>query len=272
LAGLAPLFLHRHHRDISIRQISFLGAGYSDYLDVLLEPDVETVGARLILDYLAGTVDDWELCDFQELPATSPLRRADVPPAIRALWIPSSACLVLPLNPGDLPRGSKTLRQSLRLLHGMPGMQFETASPRQFDEYLQALVRLHTARWNSREQPGMLASADLQAFHAEVAAGFAAGGYLRFYGLRHRGTLVSVLYGFFCRGKFYYYLSGFDPEYAKFSPGQAVLAHALECAMTEGARSFDFLRNNEPYKQRWGARPNQNYRLLLRSRQRPDRS
>src|SRR5438874_15242 len=40
LAGLAPLFIHRHHQNWDVRQLSFIGAGITDYLDVLCEREV----------------------------------------------------------------------------------------------------------------------------------------------------------------------------------------------------------------------------------------
>jgi len=55
------------------------------------------------------------------------------------------------------------------------------------------------------------------------------------------------------RRRFYYYLGGFDPEYARISPGQVddrPRDYASDC---EGACEFDFLRGQEDYKYKWGA-------------------
>ena len=87
---------------------------------------------------------------------------------------------------------------------------------------------------------------------------------LRFYALRYCDRLISVLYGFLGHNRFHYYLSGFDPEFARRSPGQSVLAYAMESVIAERARTFDFLRNLEDYKRRWGAVPAQNHRLVIR--------
>ena len=39
---------------------------------------------------------------------------------------------------------------------------------------------------------------------------------------------------------------------------------AVSRSLREGAREFDFLRNPEPYKYRWGARDHINYRVTFR--------
>ena len=61
----------------------------------------------------------------------------------------------------------------------------------------------------------------------------------------------------------YYYLSGYDPELDKLSPGTLIIAHAVECAVREGATTFDFLRGAEEYKTSWGAKPRMNRRRQL---------
>ncbi len=65
---------------------------------------------------------------------------------------------------------------------------------------------------------------------------------------------IAVLYGFRRRGSTYFHLSGFDPEYARFSAGKLPLAHAIRHAIAEGRTVFDFLSGQEAYKYQWGAR------------------
>ena len=47
-----------------------------------------------------------------------------------------------------------------------------------------------------------------------------------------------------------------------YSPGTLLIAYALEDAVSRGDSEFDFLRGNEPYKYRWGARDRFNRRVL----------
>lgn len=248
LAGFAPFFVY----GIGERIVAALGAGISDYPDVLAEPE----GGGAILEHLRRRASEWDLCNFQDLRPCSPLLAAGVTNAE-----PYSTCVVVPL-PARLPAGIRRARRRFERI----GARFEAAEPQSMDEFLEALFRLHTARWESRGRPGMLASAHLRAFHCEAASELGRRGMLRLYGLRAGGRLLAVLYGFAALGRFYAYLSGFDPAVERLSPGAALLAMAIERAAEEGLREFDLLRRREPYKYQWGAEERVNRRLLMYAR------
>jgi CelD/BcsL family acetyltransferase involved in cellulose biosynthesis len=69
--------------------------------------------------------------------------------------------------------------------------------------------------------------------------------------LRLNGKPAGCLYGFLYGGKFYYYQSGFDPAYEKYSPGMIVFGLSIQAAIEEGAYEFDLLHGDESYKSRW---------------------
>ncbi len=96
-----------------------------------------------------------------------------------------------------------------------------------------------------------------------MAAGFENAGLLRCYRMRYAGETVSVWYGFASRGRYYAYLTGFDPEFSRYSPGQVLLAYSMRAAINEGAEKYDFLRKTEDFKHRWGAEDCANARLLI---------
>ena len=89
-------------------------------------------------------------------------------------------------------------------------------------------------------------------FSDETAPRFLEAGLLRLYGLRLDGQIIAAYYGFMHSSggvrRAYFYLSGFDPAYAKFSLGRLIVEHAIRSAIAERASEFDFLRGNEPYK------------------------
>ncbi len=59
--------------------------------------------------------------------------------------------------------------------------------------------------------------------------------------------------GFVYRDRYHLYNSGYDPEYAGYSPGIAAAVHAMQDAIEEKAIAFDFLSGDEPYKYQLGA-------------------
>lgn len=56
------------------------------------------------------------------------------------------------------------------------------------------------------------------------------------------------------RKTFAYYISGFNPDFSKISPGRAIVGHSIQCAIEDGYQVYDFLRGDEPYKYSLGAK------------------
>ena len=108
----------------------------------------------------------------------------------------------------------------------------------------------------------MFATPALRSFHREAAGRFDRSGILRLYGLKVNGECIAVIYNFAAKGRVYAYLSGFDPCWARVSPGSLLLAHSIAGAIAEGAREFDFLRHCEDFKHAWGAIDTATERLL----------
>jgi CelD/BcsL family acetyltransferase involved in cellulose biosynthesis len=267
LAALAPFFLWGGQNQ-TIR-MSFLGAGITDHLGMIAEPASGIAAARLVFDYLAETRDEWHSCDLEELRGSSPLLRAELPPALAARQAPSSVCPVLPL-PRSMdglldtlsPKFRKNLRQAETRL-AREGAVFRTVAPEGVEDAMRALFRLHAARWQERREPGMLAAESLQRFHLEAAARLARSGLLRLNTLRLDDQIIAVQYNLWRDGRLFYYLSGFDPGHARRSPGAALLAWTIRAAIAEGALEVDFLRHREAYKYQWGARDRLNRKLLV---------
>jgi CelD/BcsL family acetyltransferase involved in cellulose biosynthesis len=99
----------------------------------------------------------------------------------------------------------------------------------------------------------VLADARARAFHSDVIGELANAGLLRLYVLEVAGRAAAAFYGVADRHRWFYYLGGFDPEFARYSIGSLVILHALEQAAASSATEFDFLRGAESYKYRWGA-------------------
>jgi len=88
-------------------------------------------------------------------------------------------------------------------------------------------------------------------FHEDVTRLACARGWLRLFTLSLDDEPVAALYGF-CYGRvFYFYQSGFDPAYAKFSTGLVTMGLVIKSALEEGAEEFDMLQGLETYKERW---------------------
>ena len=94
-----------------------------------------------------------------------------------------------------------------------------------------------------------------------------ASGVARVFAMRVVDRIVGVYYGFLHHGRAFYYLCGFDPTFRQYGIGNQLIAHGLALAGREGASCLDFLRGQEPYKYRWGARDRPTFcRRLYRDR------
>jgi CelD/BcsL family acetyltransferase involved in cellulose biosynthesis len=257
------------------RQLTPVGNGISDHVDLLAAPGCEARVADAILAHLAESRGSWDTADFRDLPADSALLRASIPRGIRA-WVEDDvACPVLHLPktidhlPDAVPAAFlKKVRYYTRRLERDLAAEYVSADDEAgAAEMMDALERLHAARWAERGG-GVLEDERVRGFHREVAAAFVRRGVLRLFSLSLDGETAAVWYGFGAKGCVHYYLGGFDPALERYSPGTVMVGHAISRAVEEGAAEFDFLRGGEAYKYAWGAvdRPQRRMRIEVTDR------
>lgn len=269
LAAVAPFFLWGYGAKPEIVRLSFLGSGITDHLGIAADPEAELDAARAIYGWLAQTGGEWHVCDLQELRPGSPLLRAEPPAGLELRDAPCGVCPVLPLPASwdELVAGlDAKFRRNLRVAESRlekQGAEFSVVPAGHCCEAMQALIRLHEARWRERRETGMLATEALRGFHLDAAPRLAREGLARLYTLRIGGEIAAVQYNLSLGGRVFAYLSGFEPAHQRSSPGAALLAFSIRCAIEEGTAQFDFLRNREEFKYQWGARDRVNRRLIV---------
>ncbi len=246
LVGVVPL-------EVRGGVLRLIGEGVTDYLDAIVEPEVDAATLTEAVRRAAAGAGALELA---ALRPGSPLLRL----ALGGGAAPSTPSPVVALDTARVPR--RAAYELRRLARHSPRWEDEAGDP---GALLAALFELHRARWAARGEPGVLDAPALEGFHRDAAAALHRRGLLRLIGLSLGGRLRAVLYGFTDHGRFLYYLSGFDPEIARLSPGRLLIARAIERARLDGAFELDFLRGGEPYKYEWGAvdRPASVYRAAL---------
>jgi CelD/BcsL family acetyltransferase involved in cellulose biosynthesis len=257
LTALAPLVVQG-------RKAMLMGSGISDYLDVLAEPGVEV---SPFVSYLSRHRSHWSICEFT--PEDRPLK---APPelAISERDEGIFPYLELPNLPevfdaGLPPRMLRNLERDENRLRRAGSLNYEVADRANLEEFLEALFTLHGARWNTRGEDGVLADESVRLFHRLSAPRLLSRGLLRLYGLRHDRSLIAVLHVMVRNRRAYYYIGGFAPDHAKYSPGSLLLRHSIHDSIRQGLETFDLLRGDEPYKYRWGARSRSIRRRILKS-------
>ena len=253
LIGLAPFYLS--HR----RELRLLGAGLSDYLDALAAPGAERIAAAAISNELERCCSEWTFCGFDNLRDESLLLHVVPPPGVHATTAATEPCPVieLPYSIDALQdriarKLASHIRYSRRRAERLGGLTVEQVGCQRLQQALSVLFALHGTRWASKGQAGVLSDDAVRRFHRGAAPALDAAGLLRLSCLRIGTRIAAVHYGLRAGDRAFFYLEGFDPEFAALSPGTLAIASAIECAIAEGASTFDFLAGREPYKYRWG--------------------
>jgi CelD/BcsL family acetyltransferase involved in cellulose biosynthesis len=262
LTAVAPMFLFNG-------TIRLLGAGNTDYLDILCEPESISPVLQLLFNHLTNRRSEWDSCDFTDLSSSSLLLRADT----SALFADGrSECSVCPVLTSKQLNISKKLCANLesarRCLERSGGFVIEQADDESVPGMIDALIDLHEARWNKKGSAGVLCAEDVRQFNRRVAPALSRAGLLRLYGLRHQGQWIAVHYCLSGHGRTYYYLGSFNPWMASYSPGNLLIHHSIMRAIETGDCQYDFLRGREAHKYRWGAKDTKTFRLLCHSKAR----
>jgi CelD/BcsL family acetyltransferase involved in cellulose biosynthesis len=107
---------------------------------------------------------------------------------------------------------------------------------------------LHAKRWQNRPDASDFGTAVGRDFHRRVVAALARERIPRIVTLRLDGRPVAFHYFFLLENRMYVHRLAFDPEFARFSPGQLNTLDALEVGAGSGAGLVEFLGGDERYK------------------------
>ncbi|HSQ61202.1 MAG TPA: GNAT family N-acetyltransferase [Acidobacteriota bacterium] len=271
LVGLAPLCRRVEPSPWPIRVLTFLGTERvsSDFMDVLVAPELEAEASSALWDAIARDASDVDWIRWCDILDSSVVARRIVPVAREAGW-PVEDRLAEYCPFVTLPDSLETLLarrgKSLRDQYRRSARKLEAAGTTiavdtdaaTLPEALDSLYRLHEERWRRKGREGNFRDGRVRRFHERVVRAFAPRGLLRLYRLRVADRTFAVLYALDDRGVLSYYQAGFDPappdssmKPHDYSPGTVLIGTAMEDAIRRGRTEFDFLRGHEPAKFRW---------------------
>jgi CelD/BcsL family acetyltransferase involved in cellulose biosynthesis/glycosyltransferase involved in cell wall biosynthesis len=257
--GFLPFYIYRDPAT-GQRQLLPLGVGTSDYLDGVFAPECSIDEIAHAVNFLKSNAEHDLFCATQ-LPKHSLL--------IRALKGPSSTgdpessvsqsddCSRMPaVKMAELPqkirRNAMYYRNRAQRLGELELVQADESN---WEVLFEELRQLHTMRWQTRGDEGVLADERVVRWHREAIPLLLRAGLLRLMGLKLNGQTIAVLYSLIDRVRAeraqYFYITAYSPEYADLRPGTLLIAYAVERAAEEGVAVIDMLRGNEGYKQIW---------------------
>lgn len=265
LIAVAPLVLRprRLLHLLPFKGLEFLGNGNvgSDYLDILIRKGCEDDALRSIAGCLT---ESRMMLDLSQVERTSH-HATGLALQLRQLgWRPAritiNFCPYIRLSGhtwdsylASLGRSHRyNFRRRLKNLDKRFNVSFERVrQERHRRESLETLVSLHMKRWRSRGGTDAFHTPELIRFHDELTRIALRRGWLRLYVLWLDSAPAAALYGFRYGNVFYFYQSGFDPAYGRYSVGLVTMGLAIKSATEEGAHEFDLLHGHEDYKFLW---------------------
>jgi len=280
LVGIAPWYRSTTFQHGRVLRCLGDGEVCSEYSAILCEPGLEELISGVLGEWLVRA-RGWDHWDVIQLDSTE---QEDLVALSLAEHMAGQGChlhsragqgcwrVALPSTWEDyLDRFSKDRRKKIRRMHrryieGGLAILHTVHSPEQLTRAQDILVDLHQRRRNTLGQPGCFASSRFRAFHEDVLPRLLQESRLGLHWVELEGRPIAAEYHLLGDETVYCYQGGIAPEAAGHSPGQIATLFALEQAVENGYRAFDFLRGNEPYKRQWRAefRPNVELRIIAK--------
>ena len=262
--AIAPLMLsnYRYMRFGKLRKIEFLGSPQSDYNNLIVSEN-QSECIRLFVKHIEG-LHDWDHLELRDVLEDSTSAKVLCDYSVTSPWRLEKRVLTLApyikLPPtfeellSRLGRDShhSMLRKERRLRERY---QIDLKTYKDFSsvqEAMDVMFELHEKRRrNIGDTPSAFAAPRSRAFNSEIAAIFAAKGWLNLSFLTANEEAVAATYCFDYRGKTYGYQGGFDPRFSRYAVATLLHLRNIEGSIRRGLREYDFSKGAESYKFSW---------------------
>ena len=282
IIGIAPLMYTRQRiKFLNLGIIEFIGTGLSDYGDFILTKEKEEC-MNLIFDFLEREPIKWDMMDLRHIPEdsiTAGLLHKLAEERSYKIIRKETSCMYIPLSQtweeyfGKLSSNRRyDLRRSLRRCnknHSMYVKHIENI--KDFEDSIDDFFNLYTKWLMERYKISSIFNIPLYKVKqflidlAQILFKTQADGEnlidLSFLMIDQKPA--SSCYSFIYNKVFFAYMMPWDSLYSKYNIGNLHLMFLLEYSMKQGLKKFDFLRGNEPYKNRWNAFMKKNSKITF---------
>jgi CelD/BcsL family acetyltransferase involved in cellulose biosynthesis len=249
LLGALPLCVQQGRR---LRVLMFLCGRHSALADLLVAPGADDVGPELAAQ-AAATEHDF--ADFFGLPGHSRLLGVLGDSRLRTIKRVESPVLHIDGDWEDVYRAKMSSkkrsedRRRTRNLAKLGAVEAAVArTHEELDAALEDAFALHCLRWRGRPDGSEFATAQGRAFVRDGLHALADDDVPRIVTKKIDGRPIAFKIFFVLERRMYFYRSGFDPAFARYSPGVLTTLAAIEFAAREGVRRVEFLGGAERYK------------------------
>ncbi|MBI3802508.1 MAG: GNAT family N-acetyltransferase [Nitrospirae bacterium] len=275
LVAIAPLMEERGFRvGIPCRIWTSLCNDHSCRFDFILADLSEEARAgifKALTDYLSARRPRIHFLELQDLPADSPtlthLTAASGRGGRRLGMRPSLETPILPMQgkwssyfesvSGNLRRNLRRRRRQLEE-QGKVALVCVTGDSRDggtagLIPHLEEGFRIEAMAWKGAAGTAIDGNGGWSEFYSEWAHTAAERGWLRLYFLKLDDRPIAFYYTLVYDQKLYYLKLGYDPAYARYSPGILLHQEILSAAFQEGLTELDFLGPRMAWKEDWTA-------------------
>ena len=262
LRGILPLFKHGSaavSRWLKGATLDYCGATevYPDHLDIVCAPEDAAVCAAAAFDFLLTRLPAWARLRLPMLAQDSDLLRA-LGPARGKLQVAVRQVSVAPYialtgSFEDYLAGLRSkerynIRSRRKKLLEEGGIRFEAIAPAEFETGLHVLFDLHARRADAKRIASTFGRSAVFEFHRALLRRLNPSD-VALRCLKGEAGIIAVLYGFRCGNRFFFYQTGYNPDWSSASPGIVIVSETLREAFATGCTEFNFLQGDEPYKQ-----------------------
>lgn len=281
LIGLMPLCLQEKKvLGIKVRRLSFIGeeVGGADYLDFIAQSENKSEVLSAFFDFLRKE-ENFDVINLENLSSDSAtaqylhkLYESKNNPNLRYSNKATYVCPKINLKDGweSVLRNSKrasNFKRRFKQLEKMSGFEFRSiTSPSETAEAFERFYKLHEKRWSKNGGSELSGHPQLVSFQRDLVLALSSTGLLRFDEVWVEGECRSSVYGLDDGRTFYYYNSGYDADWAKYSVGLVLIGLSVKSSIERGNEIYDFLRGDETYKYDWANDESRLINLSLRRR------
>ena len=264
--GIAPFYItYEKILGIPIRVLKLIGSEEvcSEYLDVIALKDRRNEVINSIADYLLMNITDYDIFYFKDICEGSIIKDVSIlmqrsenivcKNKIRTtnpfILLPENGNVFYENLSSNGRRAIKDIIRREKKLSNNHEVSYLTVNgEKDLEAFFEIFVTLHQKLWESRGLPGMFKRKRFVQFHSVIAKRFAENDWVRLYFISINGKPVASLYGFVYQDKFYYYQSGFDPDWRMCGVGKILVNHTIQEAIRNKLKEYDFLRGEGSYK------------------------
>jgi CelD/BcsL family acetyltransferase involved in cellulose biosynthesis len=276
LVGIAPLQIIelKYLNFFKIRKVVFISERFSEYCDFIIKKGREKEIFPIFLTEIKKYKFDWiDLLDISENSITP----AFINTITKDKKILNFSCKINDHNiyyhiDTSFPKEKYLYKFSSKTINTLERKikKFENDfSVKLISEYsadaegLSRLSDFNITRMNKKQTNSFFENHENSLFINDLITEFSRKGYILISKIHLYKLFPSIFLCFLFNNKLSYFLSGYDPEFEKYSIGAIHLKYLIDFSFENKFSSFDFLRGDDEYKKRWHPEKSYSKRIIL---------